>query len=656
MKIDVPIIPPANFDHLDLDALKSAVWVYDVLNYRIHWANTAALKLWESEDLAELTARDFRPGSSAAVQQTLCSYLDEFERGRVIDRWWQISPNNIDKRVHCRFSGVLIPPGHMSMLVEGLHSELLQGNHSDYGAVMICLFDDSGAIKSANPPFEQQFGMSVPNLHSIVSEEFELAEILSIKNDVNQELLLVTQTGPRWHSVELRKHSDAELDHNSQASYSLTLLDIHDRKLVELKNAAAAETDALTGLYNRRGIIRKLTSRVDSGCTIFFIDLDDFKPINDTYGHAVGDEVLCQVAKVLRYEIHQAAICARLGGDEFILAIPGQQMGVEPAAVAKLIIQQLTKPFVASKQQRLQVTASVGSATIPGHAENIDTLLQKADAAMYLAKQRGRNRHVHYSDTVKNQLMRGQRILQQVDEQICAENSLFDYHAVVSTLTKKPFIFEARIHWAGQLLENLCSFEISEAIRKASHQDFVEQQLARIIAADLKQLRARYADSKSKISIGLPSGHYLDAGFFSRMAHCFSLFQMNKADVVFELSERALKRVIDQQEGLLVDASAKGFQFALTDFGSGCSPLISLSNLPLQYIKLSPEFSSQMHSKASILKFIIKLCKDLQLSCVATGVNDQALSDRWAECSVYLQQGLYLEAGDLHVSSDAEFV
>ncbi|WP_299771098.1 diguanylate cyclase [uncultured Pseudoteredinibacter sp.] len=654
--IDVPTIQPASFDQLDLDALKSAVWVYDVHNYRIHWANAAALRLWESKDLAELTSRDFRPGSSAAVQQTLCSYLDEFKRGRVIDRWWQISPNNIDKRVHCRFSGVFTAPGHMSMLVEGLHSELLQGNHSDYGAVMICLFDESGAIKSANPPFEQQFGISVPNLHSIVNDEFELSTLLNIECGANQEFLLGTQTGPRWHSVELRKHSDAELDHNSQASYSLTLLDIHDRKLVELKNAAAAETDALTGLYNRRGIIRKLASRVDKGCIIFFIDLDDFKPINDTYGHAVGDEVLCQVAKVLRYEIHQSAICARLGGDEFILAVPGAQSGIDPSAIAELIIQQLTKPFIGSKQRSLQVTASVGSATMPGHAENIDTLLQKADAAMYLAKQRGRNRHVHYSDTVKDQLRRGQRILQQVDEQICAEKSLFDYQAVVSSLTRKPFIFEAHIHWSGQLLGRLCSFEISEALRKANHQEIVEQELARMIAADLKQLRAQYVDNSLRISIGLPSGHLLDVGFFKRMARCFSLNQLNKTDVVFELTERALKRVLDQQENFLIDASTQGFQFALAGFGSGCSPLMNLPSLPLQYIKLAPEFSSGMQAKSSILKFIIKLCEDLQVSCIATGVNDQALSDHWAECSVYLQQGQYLGSVDLHVSSDAEFV
>lgn len=639
MKNYVPTDQPANFNQLDLDALKSAVWIYDVLNYRIHWANKSALRLWESEDLSELTARDFRPGSSEAVQQTLCSYLEEFKRGRVIDRWWQISPKNIDKRVHCRFSGVFTEPGHIAMLVEGLHSELLQADATEYGTVMICLFDSEGVIQSANPPFERQFGISVPYVQGIVQEAQDLWQLLSAEDGHSEEILCATKGGPRWHSVEVRKHHNEELEANSSSILSLTLLDIHDRKLAELKNAVAADTDALTGLFNRRGISRQLQSRTDEACTVFFIDLDEFKPVNDRYGHAVGDEVLCHVAKVLRYEVHQSAICARLGGDEFIMAVPEVLKVEDLNFIAQQLIQQLTKPFVCSGQRRLHVTASVGSASIPVHADDVDTLFQKADAAMYVAKQRGRNRYVHYSPKVKEQLMRSERIVQRLDGALQGDESLFEYQPIMSLEDQSAFIFEAYLNWPDSMLSSLRAHEVNEALLKAGRLYEVEESLLGMLNTEFSTLQNGDSNKGLQLAFNVSASQLIEESFLARAERFLRHKNLGLNELVFELSERALKRVLDHQSDFFSEASKQGFQFALDSFGSGCSPLMSLQSLPLRYVKLSPMFSRDISTHQAVIKCIVELCQRLHIPCIADGVDSRVSSEAWTRLGVHLQQG-----------------
>ncbi len=643
MKIDVPITLPASYQRLDLDVLKSAVWIYDVLNYRIHWANSAALKLWESNDLAELSARDFKPGSSDAVQQTLCSYLDEFKRGRVIDRWWQISPQNIDKRVHCRFSGVYTEPGHMSMLVEGLHSDLMQGGASEYGAVMICLFDKQGIIHSANPPFEQQFGFSIPSVQSMLSEQLDFERILisssNTKNDAGHEILCKSKNGPRWHSVEIRQHRRDELNSSAHHNYSLTLIDIHNRKLAELKNAAAAETDALTGLFNRRGITQQLTHKVKEGCALFFIDLDEFKPINDSFGHGIGDEVLCNVARILRYQIHQSAICARLGGDEFIVAIPGLVDEVGLNEVANQLMHQITKPFVCSQHNRHHVSASLGSACIPQHADDIDSLLHKADAAMYLAKQRGRNRYIHYSDEVKDQLMRGEKIAQDFRTHLQQGSDFFEYQKIQRIVDDKVLIVEVSLNLPGALLPKLSAYEIHDALVKEGCLFEVESKLLALLAQEFQELKGFYGNEDVSLAINLSSSQLLSDGFLGRVKSVFQKNNVPFENVILGVDERALRRVLDSQPEFLRNASQQGFRFSLSEFGAGCAPLLGLQGLPLEYLKLASEFSQEIKTQGALIDFVVGLCKKLQIPCVAPSVDTQQLSDQWARHSVNLQQG-----------------
>lgn len=644
MKIDVPTNQPASYQQLDLDALKSAVWIYDVLNYRIHWANSAALQLWESNSLAELSSRDFKPGSSDAVQQTLCSYLDEFKRGRIIDRWWQISPQNIDKRVHCRFSGIYTEPGHMSMLVEGLHSDLMQGGANEYGAVMICLFDSQGVIHSANPPFEQQFGFSIPSVQSLLNEESDFERILNRDSGAAHEVLCTSKSGPRWHSVEMRQHRREELKASMHYSYSLTLIDIHDRKLAELKNAAAAETDALTGLFNRRGLIRQLTPNLDEGCVLFFIDLDEFKPINDNFGHAIGDEVLCNLARILRYEIHQSAICARLGGDEFIVAIPRVIDEYSLKALADQLIHQITKPFVCSKQNHHRVTASLGSACIPQHAKDIDSLLQKSDAAMYLAKQRGRNRHVHYSDKVKKQLLRGKKIVSSIESYLQQGCDIFEYQPIQNVGDDKISFIEAAIKWPGDMLPQLSAYEINDALAKENRLQGVESKLLSLLTAEFKELDQFYEGENICLSISLSSSQLLADGFLSRVKRIFKRNDISVERLILDLNELSLRRVLDCQPNFLTVASQQGFCFSLSEFGAGCSPLLSLQDLPLKYLKLSPEFARTVHGQEAIIDLVVGLCANLKLPCVAAAVDNQKLSAYWVQRAVHLQQGSYIGA------------
>jgi len=193
------------------------------------------------------------------------------------------------------------------------------------------------------------------------------------------DIQLESHRGLRWYHLEIRRQAQGD----RHSGYLFIISDVHERKTQELKYAEQAQRDPLTGLLNRRGLELRLEQLSCQPYTLYYIDLDGFKPINDSYGHQQGDLLLNKIAEALRYTIHPDAICARLGGDEFILVIPQRLEGPLTRQLAALIIQQISTPHYLPDTESISVGASVGVACYPEHAEDFQTLLLCADAAMY---------------------------------------------------------------------------------------------------------------------------------------------------------------------------------------------------------------------------------------------------------------------------------
>ncbi|MBO9489550.1 PAS domain-containing protein [Endozoicomonas sp. G2_1] len=163
-----------------LDCLVSAVWLYDIENYHIIWANKAALSLWESEDLAELVSRDFKPGSSDAVQQTLIDYQQIFKTGKSLSRVWRYSPKGILKEVYCQMSGYLLPDGRIGLLTEAITVDLIDNNKNASSVITLSTYHLDGSFISGNPPFLETQSPDYQHLESLFVSKQDYQKVRNI--------------------------------------------------------------------------------------------------------------------------------------------------------------------------------------------------------------------------------------------------------------------------------------------------------------------------------------------------------------------------------------------------------------------------------------------------------------------------------------------
>jgi len=204
---------------------------------------------------------------------------------------------------------------------------------------------------------------------------------------------------PESLSITVIRQADGRLD-----GYLATFLDITDRKRRETRMRWRAERDRLTGLFNRDQFEARLADAVrvardgGAGFTLLFIDLDGFKPVNDEFGHSMGDAVLRQVGKRIRSQVRTDDVVARLGGDEFTVLIAGLDSHDGAERIAENVVDSLSRPF-RIRERTLNVGASVGIALFPDHGEDGTALMSAADAAMYVAKEAGRGRYAFAGDS-----------------------------------------------------------------------------------------------------------------------------------------------------------------------------------------------------------------------------------------------------------------
>ena len=221
------------FQSLGLEQLRNPIWIYDIEKYRLFWANQAGLEFWEAETVAELVQRDFNPDTTEATQQTLMGYLEEFKKGDVIDKWWRISPKEVDKHVLCRFSGIYVDDNRLAMLVEAHSSALIEHvSQSSSTASIICLFDEQGGLKSNNRLFMEQFGSELTSFGQLVRQQVDLDQVISHTGDspYETELILATTDGLRWHQLEAKLQPSSS---KNERDIVVTIIDIHEKKLKE---------------------------------------------------------------------------------------------------------------------------------------------------------------------------------------------------------------------------------------------------------------------------------------------------------------------------------------------------------------------------------------------------------------------------------------
>jgi diguanylate cyclase (GGDEF)-like protein len=419
--------------------------------------------------------------------------------------------------------------------------------------------------------------------------------------------------------------------------------------------------DVLTELPNRLRFHEKLAETLEfarrhqSAFAIMFLDLDQFKRINDTMGHAVGDDLLRVVAqrltRVLRLDPAAAPRAAkssdrdvcRQGGDEFIVLLNGVASEEQAARAARRVLDTLAQPIRLADQE-LFVSASIGIVVYPRDGNDLDTLLKNADVAMYHAKAQGRNCHAFYRDSMRQAT--AERLSLEHDLRRAIEDEQFELHyqPQVDVSTGELIGIEALVRWNHPTLGMLLP---KHFIPVAEDAGLIMAIWEWVFVTALIQHNAWLAEGIPPVTIGvnLSNLQFGDLGLADRVREITKVIGVETQYVELEVTESALMRDFDAGLATLHKLREMGVKIAMDDFGTGYSSLSYLRRLPLDKLKLDHAFTAdavQSEQGAAIARAIVAMAETLHLSVVAEGVETQAQIDFLLSLGCNTMQGYLL--------------
>ena len=386
------------------------------------------------------------------------------------------------------------------------------------------------------------------------------------------------------------------------------------------ENRALAHTDTLTGLPNRRSFFARLADTIEAAAphgrpfSIAMIDLDGFKPVNDTFGHHAGDAVLCEVGQRLEGLMSGRGWAARLGGDEFGLILDGDH---DLDAIGKAICLRLHEAYTL-RDATARIGASIGFARFPEVADTAELLVERADCALYFAKAHHRGTAICFSWEHEAR-MRSQAAIEQAlrSADLEVEFTLV-YQPIVDVVAARITAYEALARWTSPRLGVVSPADFIVAAERIG----LIQALTRTLFG--KALDAmRDWPEEIRLSFNLSAHDIVAPENVARLADCLIASGIAPQRVTFELTETGLMRDLVDARRSLRELEALGVSIALDDFGTGYSSLSYLHELPISRLKIDRSFVTGICENAASLKLIrsiLQLSRNLDLSCVIEGV------------------------------------
>ncbi|MFP8966844.1 putative bifunctional diguanylate cyclase/phosphodiesterase [Pokkaliibacter sp. CJK22405] len=623
-----------------LTHMHQAVWVFDFQEGRVRWANTAALKLWMAKDLDELTCRNMGKDMSPAVAQRLHQFITDFEIDpeKAFTETWTLYPDNIPTRIQMKVSGVRLPEGRMAMLCETVDYSKAGSDGSRamdallHTSVQITLYSIDGQPLYRNPAARAGVSSSKATFAERFINEMELAKvsrILERSAGCEETVQVHSPGGKRWHRMTVRRCSDPD---SGEQAWLVSEVDVTEVKQAQLQMQQQAETDHLTGLPNRQFVYnhfaRLLKSVRTSGeqAALLYMDLDNFKHINDSLGHDSGDTVLKALALRLRALLGPRDHAVRLGGDEFLLLL----VDSDAARAARDFSQRLTRALETPVQlafMDFRITATLGVSLFPNFGDSFEALMQQADLALYRGKDNGRNVLSFYTPGLAEEAQR--RVALEHDLRKALERNEFElfYQPRVNVQTQQITGAEALIRWRhperGMVspIEFIPVCEQCGLIRQLSL--WVMEEAARQVA----YWHGQGQGHKLRVSINMSPRQFTDGDLVEQFQTVLEQTGAPASYLELEITESLLMgndaQVIKTMEAL----AAMGLRIAIDDFGTGYSNLAYLQRYPLHCLKIDRSFIAQLESQDSIVNVIMSMCRLLGLEVVAEGVETEAQLD-----------------------------
>jgi diguanylate cyclase (GGDEF)-like protein/PAS domain S-box-containing protein len=419
--------------------------------------------------------------------------------------------------------------------------------------------------------------------------------------------------------------------------------DITARKAAEEQISQQARHDPLTGLPNRLYLAERFEQyRAEHAqFAVLFLDLDNFKLINDTDGHTVGDALLQQIALRLRGEVEDSGFVCRHGGDEFLILYPSPHP-LEVESFAQRVARALVRPYLIAGNEYV-ISASIGMASFPAQGEDRLTLIKHADIAMYEAKRQGRNRFTWFAAPLAEQAAHKRKVEMQLRAALEHESLSLHFQPLIDLASGRIIGAEAlvRMRAADGSLVSPASF-----IPLAEETGLILPLGDWILSAALRQLaqwrRAGWDDFV--LAVNISGIQFRQSQFVPRLAEMLEVCAVPGRFLELELTEGVLaEQSVDAIAGLQ-QLKALGVRLAIDDFGTGYSSLSYLKRLPIDRLKIDRSFVDDLPGHAgdvAITRSIVHIARAFDLAVTAEGVENQAQRDFLRELGCQSAQGYW---------------
>ncbi|MBC3763420.1 putative bifunctional diguanylate cyclase/phosphodiesterase [Quadrisphaera oryzae] len=442
------------------------------------------------------------------------------------------------------------------------------------------------------------------------------------------EVRLVRSDGQeRWVLVRLAPATSP----GHGAGFVGTVEDFTDRRAFEQQLAHQARHDALTGLPNRTALEEEVTARLraadgagpdESPMTCMFLDLDNFKVVNDSLGHESGDRLLVAVAERLRSAVRPGDLVARWGGDEFVVLLEGSRDDAAALAVGEALLARLGEALVVDGLP-FSATASIGVARAAAHHGGAEQLLQDCDIAMYRAKAAGRNRVALCDAAARDEAHDALALTIDLQRALRDRALRVAYQPVVDLRDPGALpAVEALVRWDHPLRG---AVPPEQLVRVAEANGLVEELGLFVLEEACSQMVRWCADlgaaAPLKVNVNLSAIQLSSRGVVDDVARVLARTGMAASRLCLEVTETALVHDRDASRDRLLRLRAMGVAVALDDFGTGYSSLAYLRQLPVDYLKVDRSFVQELHDgHPEVASAVIGLARSLGLTAVAEGV------------------------------------
>jgi len=506
----------------------------------------------------------------------------------------------------------------------------------------IVTIDEKGFVESFNHAAEEMFGYEPQEVigkkvNMLMPEKDGLRHDMYLKKYIETGEAAIIGKGPR--EVEaLRKDGSvfpmelgvSEAVVGDKHLFIGVIRDVTERKEIESKLVHMANYDSLTALPNRSLLTDRIDQalaaarRHDESLAVLFFDLDRFKDINDTFGHEVGDKFLVAIAERLKSAIRETDTVARLGGDEFVILLSGVDGEAHVGRVIDKIIDDLTQP-VSIDGNEFFPSSSIGISLFPRDGDDSQTLLKHADAAMYSAKESGRNQYKYFMPELNERATERLKMEEKFRNALVNEDFVLHYQPKIDAVSRQVVAMEALVRW-NDPEEGL--IPPGKFIPLAEDTGLIVplgEWVLRQACRDTKQLMGKgFLDLQVAVNV---SGRQLqEEDFLNTVAEVLAETGLPASGLEIELTETLLMSDVDKSIALLDALKDIGVSIAVDDFGTGYSSLSYLKRLPIDVLKIDQAFIRDIYTDPedrAIVRTIISLARSLNMKVVAEGVETE---------------------------------